>query len=79
MDKYFMPFGYGARFCLGATFALVQIKMLVAFIVLRLELRQDPSSPTDRGSMDQLDTQNALPRGLRCDIAVREIDIFPQD
>ncbi|GAD93148.1 hypothetical protein FG10991.1 [Paecilomyces variotii No. 5] len=78
MEKHHMPFGYGARFCLGATFALVQIKMLVAFIVLRLELRPDPSSPTDHHSMDQLDTQNALPRGLRCDLSIREIDLLSQ-
>ncbi|TWU70752.1 hypothetical protein ED733_001250 [Metarhizium rileyi] len=73
MDKHYIPFGYGARFCLGSTFALVQIKTLVAFVILRLHLRQDPASQTSRYSMDQLDTQNALPRGLRCDVAIREI------
>lgn len=76
MEKHYMPFGYGARFCLGSTFALVQMKILIAFVVLRLEIRDDPSSNTDRHSMDQLDTQNALPRGLRCDISIREIENF---
>lgn len=79
MDKHYIPFGYGARFCLGSTFALVQIKTLVTFIMLRFQIRQDPNSSTDRHSMDQLDTQNALPRGLRCDLAIREIDYFSQD
>ncbi|GAB0132062.1 hypothetical protein EsDP_00000510 [Epichloe bromicola] len=75
MNKHFIPFGYGARFCLGSTFALVQIKTLVAFVILRLHLCQDPASRTSRHSMNQLDTQNALPRGLRCDVAIREIKI----
>lgn len=79
MEKHYIPFGYGARFCLGSTFALVQIKILVSLIILRLGLRQDPSSSTNHDSMNQLDTQNALPQGLRCDIAIREIEVLPQD
>lgn len=78
MDKHYMPFGYGARFCLGSNFALVQIKILVALTVLQVELRQDANSPTDYRSMSQLDTQNALPRGLRCDIAVRRVNVPPR-
>lgn len=68
-----MPFGYGARLCLGRAFAVAEIKILMAYMLLQFEFRGDLNSSTDKESMKQLGTQNALPRGLRCDIAVRAL------
>jgi cytochrome P450 len=71
MKAFFMPYGQGARVCLGIPFALVQIKLLVAFLLLEFEFHEDKASATDARSMRQLGTQSALPRGLRCDLFVR--------
>lgn len=68
-----MPFGYGARLCLGKAFALAEIKLLVAGLIMEFEMCEDPDSPTTDWSMKQLGTQNALPRGLRCDISFRRL------
>jgi cytochrome P450 len=68
-----MPFGYGARLCLGKAFALAEIKLLVAGIVMEYELRDDPESATTEWTMQQLGTQNAMPRGQRCDLRLRRL------
>ena len=44
VDPYtFFPFGGGARRCLGATFAVYEMKIVLARILTRVELRPDPS------------------------------------
>jgi cytochrome P450 len=73
MEAHHIPFGYGARLCLGQSFANAEIKLFVACLVLKFKIREDRTSATNAASMAQLGTQNALPRGLRCDISFRRI------
>ena len=74
MNKSFMPYGQGARVCLGVPFAMTQMKLLIAFLLLEFEFREDTTSATNAETMSQLGTQSALPRGLRCDLHVRRLD-----
>ncbi|KAF2123418.1 cytochrome P450 family protein [Dothidotthia symphoricarpi CBS 119687] len=73
MKSSFMPYGQGARTCIGVPFAMAQMKHLVAFFILSHEILEDKASATNKASMMQLGTQSALPRGLRCDLKVRKI------
>ncbi|KAL7946065.1 cytochrome P450 family protein [Trichoderma barbatum] len=73
MGSSFIPFGYGARLCLGKAFAMAEIKLLVAGIVMEFALCNDPQSATTDWSMEQLGTQNAMPRGRRCDLRFRQL------
>ncbi|KAK2608933.1 hypothetical protein QQS21_002509 [Conoideocrella luteorostrata] len=73
MESCYMPFGYGARLCLGKAFAIAEIKLLIAGIVMKYGLCDDPQSATTNRSMEQLGTQNAMPRGQRCDIRFRQL------
>ncbi|KID59945.1 uncharacterized protein G6M90_00g081010 [Metarhizium brunneum] len=75
MESCYMPFGYGARLCLGKAFALAEIKIMMACLLLRFQLSEDAQSLTNAQTMTQLGTQNALPRGLRCDIKIRSLDV----
>ncbi|QPH15665.1 hypothetical protein C2857_000137 [Epichloe festucae Fl1] len=68
MESCYMPFGYGARLCLGKAFAVAEIKLLIAGIVLEFALCEDTQSTTTDRNMEQLGTQNAMPRGRRCDL-----------
>ncbi|PVI02287.1 cytochrome P450 CYP625A1 [Periconia macrospinosa] len=72
MERFYIPFGYGARVCLGKAFATVEVKLLVACLLLEYKISEDPSSSTDVKSMAQLGTQDALPKGLRCDLKVQQ-------
>lgn len=74
MKGFYMPFGQGARVCLGIPFALVQMKLLIAFLLLEFDFHEDKASATDVWSMRQLGTQSALPQGLRCDLFVRLVN-----
>ena len=74
MKGSYMPFGQGARVCLGIPFALVQMKLLIAFLLLEFEFHEDKTSVTDMWSMRQLGTQSALPKGLRCDLDVQLVN-----
>ncbi|KAG5936901.1 hypothetical protein E4U60_002184 [Claviceps pazoutovae] len=67
MESCYMPFGYGARLCLGKAFALAEIKLLLAGVVMEFEFWNGPLSTTE-WDMEQLGTQNAIPRGQRCDL-----------
>lgn len=62
LDRSFIPFGYGARLCLGKAFATLQVKMLVAAIFLTYSTRLDDPDRV----MEQWGTQDALPKGLKC-------------
>ncbi|KAH9873315.1 hypothetical protein J1614_005713 [Plenodomus biglobosus] len=73
MKSSFMPYGQGARTCIGVPFAMVQMKHFVAFLILGHEILEDKASATNEASMMQLGTQSALPRGLRCDLKTRKI------
>lgn len=73
MEKLYMPFGYGARVCLGKAFATVEVKLLVACLLLEYSISEDPSSLTNIKSMVQLGTQDAWPTGLRCDLKVQRV------
>jgi len=73
MEKFYMPFGYGARLCLGKAFATVEVKLLVGCLLLRYSISKDPVSLTDTQSMRQLGTQDGLPKGLRCDLKVQRV------
>ncbi|KAI4264857.1 MAG: hypothetical protein L6R42_000062 [Xanthoria sp. 1 TBL-2021] len=72
-DQVIVPAG-GARVCLGIPFALVQMKLLIAFLLLEFEFHEDKTSATNVWSMRQLGTQSALPQGLRCDLFVRLVN-----
>lgn len=73
MKLSFMPYGQGARSCIGVSFAMAQMKHIVAFFILDYEIMEEPASATNEASMRQLGTQSALPRGLRCDLKIRKI------
>ncbi|KAL7917976.1 cytochrome P450 family protein [Trichoderma austrokoningii] len=68
MEACYMPFGYGARLCLGKAFAVAEIKLLIAGIMLEFSVCNDRQSATTHRSMEQLGTQNAIMRGRRCDL-----------
>ncbi|TDZ35589.1 Cytochrome P450 monooxygenase cypX [Colletotrichum spinosum] len=70
MEMFYIPWGYGARVCLGKAFATLEVKLLVAYLLLRYRISEDAASPTNADSMMQLGTQDALPKGLRCDLRV---------
>ena len=41
----YFPFGGGSRFCIGASFALMEANLLLAAIAQRFELRLAPGHP----------------------------------
>ncbi|KAF5020342.1 hypothetical protein F66182_7648 [Fusarium sp. NRRL 66182] len=60
LERSFIPFGYGARLCLGKAFANLQVKMFVAGIYSKYNTRLE----TPDQLMDQWGTQDALPKRL---------------
>ena len=68
MEISFIPFGYGARICLGKPFATMQIKLLLASFCIKYIIKVDVKSKTTEQTMEQAGTQDAYPRGLRCDV-----------
>jgi cytochrome P450 len=73
MEAYYIPFGYGARVCLGKVFANAEVKLLTTAVVLNFELSRDELSDTNDASMVQMGTQNALPLGLKCEIHFQRV------
>ena len=74
MQAHYIPFGYGTRLCLGKPFATLEVKLLVAFLLLRYSIHEEPAGRTNVETMKQLGTQDALPKGLCCDVFVRPLD-----
>ncbi|RDW58916.1 uncharacterized protein DSM5745_11122 [Aspergillus mulundensis] len=71
-EAYLIPFGHGARLCLGKALATMEIKMLIAGIYLHYETALADSCTVE--SMRQLSTHDAVPSGLRCEIVFRRLD-----
>ena len=57
MQSCYIPFGYGARLCLGKPFAQAGIKQFVADILMQFEVCMDPRSGTTSQTMAPLGTQ----------------------
>lgn len=74
MQARYIPFGYGARLCLGKPFATLEVKLLVAFLLLRFSISEESAGRTNVETMEQLGTQDALPKGLCCDVFVRPLN-----
>ncbi|KAF5570389.1 cytochrome P450 monooxygenase monooxygenase [Fusarium phyllophilum] len=68
LERSFIPFGYGARLCLGKAFANLQIKMFMAAIYSKYNTGLEIAGQT----MDQWGTQDALPKGLKCRLRFEE-------
>jgi hypothetical protein len=66
-EKNFIPFGYGARICLGKALALMELKMMVASMLLRYAV-ETPLELGDgeTGPMWQTGSMEAVPIGLKC-------------
>ncbi|KAF2830132.1 cytochrome P450 family protein [Ophiobolus disseminans] len=75
MQSCHIPFGYGARLCLGKPFAQASIKHFVVGILMQYEVGVDSCSGTTSWSMAQLGTQNALPRDQRCNLLLKSISL----
>ncbi|OAA72236.1 benzoate 4-monooxygenase cytochrome P450 [Cordyceps fumosorosea ARSEF 2679] len=73
MEGCYIPFGYGARVCLGKAFAIAEIKLLLVSLLLNFDIHENEQSGTNAATMSQLGTENALPRGLRCDVLFRRL------
>ncbi|TPX23624.1 hypothetical protein DIZ76_012958 [Coccidioides immitis] len=69
MEKSFIPFGYGARICLGKAFGIMELKMLAAFLLLRYEIETTPEMGDGKtGPMWQCGSIEAVPIGLKGEI-----------
>ncbi|KAE8152038.1 cytochrome P450 [Aspergillus avenaceus] len=71
LDSHLVPFGYGARICLGKPLATMMIKLLIAGIYLRYGTRPAPSCTP--ASMYQCSTHDAVPRALQCEIQFHRV------
>ena len=74
MERSFIPFGYGARLCLGKAFATMEITLLVACLCLRYDIELDSSTMTPR-AMWQTGTMDSVPYGLRCDLVLQPLQM----
>ncbi|KAK4499669.1 hypothetical protein PRZ48_010187 [Zasmidium cellare] len=68
LEYSFVPFGHGARVCIGQHLAMMEIRLLIATIYRAYETRLGETA-TDY-EMHQLGTLAAVPRGLRCELHV---------
>jgi cytochrome P450 len=73
LERSFIPFGYGARMCLGKAFATLELKLLTASLYLRYYTKVDPDSATTPETMWQTGTMDSVPSGLRCDLLLRPV------
>lgn len=70
MEYSWVPFGYGARICIGQHLAMMEMRLLVSSIyrTYGTSLGEETSDE----SMHQLGTLAAVPRALRCELYMRE-------
>lgn len=71
-EAYLIPFGHGARICLGKALATLEIKVLIAHIYLRYNTTMGISMTPE--SMRQCSTHDAVPKGLKCVVRFQKID-----
>ncbi|KAK2612058.1 hypothetical protein QQS21_001907 [Conoideocrella luteorostrata] len=71
-EAYLIPFGYGARICLGKALATMEIKVLISCLYLRYNTILGKSMTSE--SMRQCSTHDAVPKGLKCAIQFQNID-----
>jgi cytochrome P450 len=76
MQAHYIPFGYGARVCLSKHFATLEVDLLVAFLLLRYSISEEPADRTNVETMKQLGTQDALPIGLCCELFVQPLHLI---
>jgi cytochrome P450 len=57
----YLPFGAGPRMCIGATFALLEIKIALAMIVQRYQLALQPGARIDRRLRITLSPRQGMP------------------
>lgn len=57
----YLPFGAGARMCIGATFAMTEIKIVLAMILQRYGLMLAPNARVDRSIKVTLGTRRGMP------------------
>jgi cytochrome P450 len=69
LDSY-VPFGHGARICIGQHLAMMELRLLTAAIYDRFSTEISATS-TDE-DMHQLGALAAVPKGLRCELFVKE-------
>ena len=74
MERSFIPFGYGARMCLGKALATMEIKLLVACLCLRYDIGVDCNSMTPE-AMWQTGTMDSVPHGLKCDLILHPLKL----
>ncbi|HEX8358984.1 MAG TPA: cytochrome P450 [Longimicrobium sp.] len=68
-DAYeYLPFSAGPRACLGASFAMLEMKLVLALILRRFHLSPPPGTTVDPGGMMLLSPR----RGLPMDVAARD-------
>ncbi|KAJ5307880.1 hypothetical protein N7476_008536 [Penicillium atrosanguineum] len=70
-EAHLIPFGYGARICLGKALATMEIKMLIAKLYLRYETVMESSTTPE--SMKQCSTHDAVPKALKCVVRFQEV------
>lgn len=61
----FLPFGNGSRRCLGATFAMLELQMVLPIILQRFRLEVPPGTRVDRGGTILSFPKGMLPVWLR--------------
>ncbi|EFY88505.1 benzoate 4-monooxygenase cytochrome P450 [Metarhizium acridum CQMa 102] len=71
-EAHLIPFGHGARICLGKALATLEIKVLIAQIYLRYNTIMGRSMTSV--SMRQCSTHDAVPKGLKCVVRFQNID-----
>lgn len=68
MNESYIPYGYGARICLGKAFVVVQMELVIACLRIEYCIKVDAISRTIEGFMKQAGTLDTVPSGLRCDL-----------
>ncbi|EEP79350.1 predicted protein [Uncinocarpus reesii 1704] len=77
MENSFIPFGYGARICLGKALGIMELKMLAAFLLLRYEIATTPEMGDGKsGPMWQCGSIEAVPIGLKGEMIFTKLDMY---